>query len=293
MALSDDKLDGWSRRGDPFQAWYSYEMVKGCFTPARLNGMTCAIYPQGSYANKTNIGSDSDVDMVIALTSAFYPEKTELTPPELLQYRRYYEQADLTWHHFREVVVKALRPDFFLQEGSKAVKVRSGLIRLPADVLIALDHRYYHRFVAFPGQYDEGVQFYGSGIRKIVNYPKRHIRACARMDRETGWRFRPVVRIAKNARNALVADDATKIGKGTAPSYYLESLFWNVPDGCYTDSAANAYKQAVEWLHTKADLGIMKLPNKMGALFGDTPDTAWSKSQARAIIAALADQLLP
>jgi hypothetical protein len=127
MALSDDDLDRWSERGDPVQAWYSYEMVKESFTPARLNGMTCAIYPQGSYANKTNIVSDSDVDMVIALTSAFYPEKTKLIPPELLEYRKHYEQADLTWHDFREVVVKALQPDFFIQEGSKAVKVRSGL----------------------------------------------------------------------------------------------------------------------------------------------------------------------
>jgi hypothetical protein len=293
MALSDDDLDRWSERGDPVQAWYSYEMVKESFTPARLNGMTCAIYPQGSYANKTNIVSDSDVDMVIALTSAFYPEKTKLIPPELLEYRKHYEQADLTWHDFREVVVKALQPDFFIQEGSKAVKVRSGLIRLPADVLIALDHRYYHRFLAFPGQYDEGVQFYGSGVRKIVNYPKRHIRACARKDRMTAWGYRPVVRIAKNARNALIADDATQIGQGTAPSYYLESLFWNVPDACYTGSPAEAYRGAVGWLRTKADPGSLRLPNGTGALLGDTPDTVWSQSRAEAIIKALGDQLGP
>ena len=51
--------------------------------------MTCAVYPQGSYANKTNIVSDSDVDMVIALRSAFYPEKTETGLDELAEYDRY------------------------------------------------------------------------------------------------------------------------------------------------------------------------------------------------------------
>lgn len=293
MALSSDQFDRWSKRGDPVHAWYSYEMVKESFTAARLNGMTCSIYPQGSYANKTNIVSDSDVDMVIALTSAFYPEKTRLSPPELLEYSKYYTRADLTWHDFREVVVKALQPDFFIQEGSKAVKVRSGLIRLPADVLIALDHRYYQSFLVFPGQYDEGVQFYGSEGQRIINYPKRHIRACACKDTKTAGRYRPVVRIAKNARNALVADDATQVSRGTAPSYYLESLFWNVPDSRYTGGLEEAYKRAVGWLHTDAGLGGLRLPNGMGALFGDTPDTAWSRSQAEDIIEALHHQLDP
>lgn len=292
MGLSDDELRDWSERGDPVQAWYSYQMVAESFTPGRLNGMTCAVYPQGSYANKTNIAADSDVDMVIALRSAFYAYKEELSPSELVRYHRYYEQADTTWHKFRKVVVEALRPDFFLQEGAKAVKVRSGLIRLPADVLISLDYRYYRSFAVFPGQYADGVQFYTHSDRKVVNYPKRHIRACARKHNQTAGSYRPVVRIAKNARNALVADGAVPIGRGTAPSYYLESLFWNVPDGSYAGGPAQAYRRAVGWLHAESSgLGSMRLPNGMGALFGDTPDTAWSQGQARAIIEALHLQL--
>jgi hypothetical protein len=288
MALSSDQLHRWSERGDPVHAWYSYKMVAESLTPGRLNGMTCAVYPQGSYANKTNIAADSDVDMVIALRSAFYAHKTQLSPPELVEYHKYYQRAELTWRDFREVVVGALRPDYFLQEGNKAVKVRSGLIRLPADVLIALDYRCYRSFLAFPGQYDDGVQFYGSAGQKIVNYPKRHIRACAQKDNQTAGRYRPVVRIAKNARNALAADDATQIGSGTAPSYFLESLLWNVPDGRYAGGLEQAYRQAVGWLHAHSgQLGGLDLPNGMGALFGDTPDTAWSQSRARAIIEAL------
>src|ERR1700680_954747 len=220
MALSDEQITRWSQRGDPIHAWYSYEMVRESLTPSRLNGMSCTLYPQGSYANKTNIAADSDVDMVIALRSAFYSDKTKLNERELEEYAKYYQRARLTWRDFREVVLGVLRSDYFLQEGRKAIKVRSGLIRLPADVLIALDYRYYKHFPSFEGQsFVDGVQFYTPEDREIVNYPKRHMRACAQKDLWTSGKYRKVVRVAKNARNALLADDEATIKPGTAPSY--------------------------------------------------------------------------
>ena len=72
------------------------------------------------------------------------------------------------------------------------MRVRSNFIRLPLDVLICLDHRYYQSFPSFAGQiFTEGVQFYASGDRKIVNYPKRHISACARKDNLDEWSISP------------------------------------------------------------------------------------------------------
>lgn len=294
MSLSGKQITEWSRRGDPVRAWYSYEMVRESLTRGRLSGMSYAIYPQGSYANKTNIVADSDVDMVIALRSAFYPEKRELSDQELIEYSNYYGQADTTWHEFREVVVDALRSAYFVHEGSKCVKVlRSNVVRLPADVLIALDHRYYTSFPSFAAQaYADGVQFYRSGGEKIINYPKRHIRACARKNAQTAGKFRCVVRVAKNARNALIADDDTRVIAGTAPSYYLESLFWNVPDSYYAGELEQAYRQAVGWLgeHT-ARLPLLDLPNGMGRILGSTRDTSWNHSDARTIIEAMYRQL--
>jgi len=140
MALSPKQIRAWSRRGDPIHAWYSYQMVRDTLAAAPLEGMSYTIYPQGSYANKTNIAADSDVDMVIALKSAFYPNKARLSEAELEEYARYYEQSDLTWQRFREAVVRVLRANYLVLERSKCVKVRSNLIRLPADVLIALDY---------------------------------------------------------------------------------------------------------------------------------------------------------
>ena len=293
MSLSTAELTEWSVRGDPIHAWYSFDMVRETLQSGPLAARPCSVFAQGSYANKTNIQADSDVDMVIALRSAFYPDKKSLTELEKLEYAKYYQSADHTWHDFREAVVEVLGQYYLLDQGSRAVTVRSNLIRLPADVLIALEHRYYTSFPSFTAQmYDEGVQFYASGTRKIVNYPQRHVRACARKDRGTRGKFRPVVRVAKNARNALIADDGNAIEHGTAPSYYLESMFWNVPDYCFRGGIADAYSAAVNWLNDhRWRLFAWELPNGMGRLVGSTPDTAWSSSSASAIIAALHAQL--
>ena len=125
MALSCDQIKKWSRRGDPIHAWYWYEMVQGSLTQGKLEG-TWSVYPQGSYANKTNIAADSDVNLVVALTSSFYPNKKELSPIEREEYDKYYERAERTWRDFRDAVTRILRQNFWVVEGSKAVKVRSG-----------------------------------------------------------------------------------------------------------------------------------------------------------------------
>ncbi len=288
MTLSAEQIKKWSRRGDPIHAWYSYEMVRGSLVDGRLEG-TWSVYPQGSYANKTNIAADSDVDLVVALTSSFYPDKGKLSLIEKEEYDKYYEQADRTWQDFHDAVTRILRQDFWVIEGSKAVKVRSGPIRLPADVLIALEHRYYQSFPTFEGQvFVEGVQFYRSGNRKIVNFPKQHMEACACKDARTEGNYRKVVRVAKNARNALIA--AGKVARETAPSYFLESLLWNVPDLLFghDDDLQNAYQRAIEWLDgQQGELGTMKFPNGRGGLFGNTSDTSWNQASAKQIITGL------
>jgi len=288
MALQPEDIAKWSRRGDPVHAWYSYEMVRGSLTPDRLGDANVSVYPQGSYANKTNIVGDSDVDIVVALKSAFYPDKKELTPLEVVEYAKHYDQASRTWQEFHDAVTRVLRDDFFVQEGSKAVKVRSGVVRLPADVLIVLDHRYYKRFPSFEGQiFVEGVQFYASGEREIVNYPKQHMKACAQKNFLTGGSFRKAVRVAKNGRNRLIADDDSSIDQTTAPSYFIESLLWNVPNGYFRGSVEGAYPRAVGWLKEQAQLGTMDFPNGMGRLFGQTSDTSWSQPNAQKIIDGL------
>ncbi|HEX5301467.1 MAG TPA: nucleotidyltransferase [Streptosporangiaceae bacterium] len=293
MSLSDEEITNWSSRGDALRAWYSYQMVRDTLAGARLDDLDYGIYPQGSYANKTNIVGDSDVDLVIALRSSFYPNKEKLSPAEIEEYAKYYEESDLTWQRFREAVIRVLRKNYWVHEHSKCVKVSSSLVRLPADVLIALDYRYYTSFPSFFTQeFTGGVQFYTSAGTEIVNYPKRHIRSCAEKNVRTGGRYRPVVRVAKNARNALATGDGSPAEAGTVPSYFLESLLWNVPKGCYEGKTGDSYRHVVGWLYENhGRLEGMLFPNRMGKLFGDAADAVWDKDSALAFIEALYHQL--
>lgn len=186
-------------------------------------------------------------------------------------------------------MLKVLKAWYFVSEKSKCVNVRSNLIRLPADVLIALDHRHYKSFPSFFEQdYVDGVQFYTSKDVKIINFPKEHIRACGSKDKDVRWQFKPVVRVAKNARNMLIVDGETELKAGTAPSYFLESLLWNVEDSCFEGNLPDAYRNVVKWLHENPGmLKEMEFPNRMAKLFGEAQDAVWNVSDAKALIAGL------
>jgi hypothetical protein len=289
MRLSDKQVDTFSKRGDFIHAWYSYRMIRETLESTDLPGLSFEVYAQGSYANKTNIDGDSDVDLVIALKSSFYPDKEELSDPEIEEYERYYQRSEVTWQRFREAVLKVLNTWYSVKEKSKCVNVRSNLIRLPADVLIALDHRHYRSFLSFLEQeYVDGVQFYTSKDVKIINYPREHIRACGSKDRKVRGQFKPVVRVAKNARNTLLADNAVKLKDGAVPSYFLESLLWNVDDSCFEGDLPEVYRNVVRWLHENpGELTEMTFPNGMAKLFGKAQDAVWNVSDAQALIAGL------
>jgi hypothetical protein len=118
------------------------------------------------------------------------------------------------------------------------------------------------------------------------------MKTCAWKDSRTAGNYRKVVRVAKNARNALIADDGSRVGPGTAPSYFLESLLWNVPDLCFSSGLYNAYPQAIRWLvGNQRELWKMKFPNGRGALFGKMLDTSWNQESATQIIGGLYGQL--
>ena len=288
MTLSAGQIKEWSQRGDPIHAWYSYEMVRGSLVDGRLEG-TWSVYPQGSYANKTNIAADSDVDLVVALTSSFYPDKGKLSLIEEVEYGKYYEQADRTWQHFHDAVTRILRQDFWVEEGSKAVKVRSGLIRLPADVLIALEHRYYQSFPSFEGQvFVDGVQFYRSGNAQDRQLPQAahgSLRVEERPDRGELPEGGP--------RGQERAERAHRGGRGGS-TRRRRPTSWSPCCGTFLNlSFAQRPAERVPasdlsgWMGMQDELGTMKFPNGRGELFENTSDTSWNQDSAKQIIIGL------
>jgi hypothetical protein len=198
-----------------------------------------------------------------------------------------YEKSDYNWRAFRKDLLAALRDRYFVKEGSKCIDIRywDSMLRVPADILPAIEYRNYHAFPLPDVEiYDEGVYFHDSHGKRIVNYPKQHKSNGKVKDRATRGRFTATVRAVKSARKELPEDRR-------APSYFLECLFYNVPNEEFGGSIPQAVRNSVAWLKACAARdGIAKFQcqNQLVDLFGRGPDN-WSLSTAVTVVEALND----
>ncbi|WP_203901437.1 nucleotidyltransferase domain-containing protein [Virgisporangium aliadipatigenens] len=258
----------------------------------RLAPLRYEIFVQGSYANDTNIRGDGDVDLVIQLNLPLEEQLHELTPDEKHEFWKSYESTDYGWEEFREDVLGVLRRRYFVHAGRKCVGIHDldSLLRLPADVLPAIEYRRYRAFPSLAGEeYDEGVFFRDLGDpqqRAITNFPKLHLTNGRAKNRRTGGRFKEVIRVSKNAR----LHESAGIAKGVAPSYFVECLLYNVPDKIYRASLSGAYVAAWRWLlEHLPEIRTFRCQNELVDIFGDLPDQ-WDLPAAETLIRALNTQ---
>ena len=83
------------------------------------------VFLQGSYKNDTNLGGDSDVDVVVRLAHRLKPRVAALTG-EQLQKDASHQGAHQRWQSFREHALKAMRARY-----GKAVKTGRKTLKLP------------------------------------------------------------------------------------------------------------------------------------------------------------------
>jgi hypothetical protein len=134
-----------------------------------------------------------------------------------------------------------------VKSGDKAIKIAAGGGRRNADVVVALEYRDYQSYVsATNNRYVSGIQFFtGQGV-EITNYPGLHSSSCTAKHQATQSRFKRTVRVFKNARSKLVS--LGRIPDGLAPSYYIEGLLSNVPNGRFVNSLGDTFVNCVNWL---------------------------------------------
>ncbi len=113
---------------------------------------------------------------------------------------------------------------------------------------------------------ESGICFFDSKSKRIVNYPDQHSANCTQKHQSTFNRFKPLVRIFKNMRSRLVNEGL--IADGIAPSYYIEGLLYNVPDGKFQNSLVDTFVDTVNWI-LQADRAAFRCANKQHILFGD------------------------
>ena len=225
MAIPESTLSKWSDHGAQDTAKRTHEAIRRVLDAYQWpSDMKYDFYLQGSYRNDTNIRGDSDVDIVLQMTSLFDLDTSQLDPYSAQQARSDYGDSLYEWNDFRRLALNVLVSEYgnsIVGQGNKSIKIKADTNRVAADVVVCIGHRRYtSRY-----QYVEGMTFCAlQDQRWIVNYPKLHYDNGASKSRRTSDRFKRSVRMFKNARNRLVSDGA--ISDDIAPSYFLECLVY-------------------------------------------------------------------
>lgn len=291
MKITREDIERWSERPSSFFPDWTKTVLEEALADAPQLKDKCEYetYVQGSYANETNIHGNSDVDLVVQMQLPFEEQIRELGPDDR---KRFWDKYGTTWYgwpQFRADVLARLRESFFVHEANKCVDIRhfDSALRIPADIVPAIEYRDYSGFPSPDVEiYEEGIFFRDRSGQPIINYPKQHLRNGKQKDAETERRFKPIVRVFKNARNRCENLDAD-----VAPSYFIECLVYNIDNAVFWQPLHVAYPACVEWLHDhRADLPEFVCQNGLVKLFGDGRQL-WNVESALKLIAALREQL--
>lgn len=290
MPIPESQLETWSHQGSITQSSDTYQSVKNVLqsNDAPYASKNYCVFLQGSYGNDTNIYSESDVDIVIKLDSTFQHDLSDMPDDQQNAFKSAHSDATYTNKNFASDVLQVLTDNYgsSVNQGKKAITIESSASRRKADVIAAIQYRRYHSFKSLNNQsYTEGICFYTSTGEQIVNYPKQHSENLTKKHQTTRI-FKPMVRIFKNLRSRLVEDGILQVG--TAPSYYLEGLLYNVPDNQFVTSYQDTFVNVISWIQD-ADRSKFICANQQYYLLWENSPVTWRANLCDAFLDAAID----
>jgi predicted nucleotidyltransferase len=194
----------------------------------KLDTRNIEVFAQGSYANRTNVRQDSDVDICVLCDDVFF---TDYTLSEGLNDAALgYIPGGYSYADFKNDIHAALKSYFgasSVTRGNKAFDVHANTYRVDADVVPCLEHR---RLMGTPENnwIEFGTELHPDNGGKIVNWPRQNYNNGVAKNDVTGRRFKAVVRILKRLRYEMLANGHQIAA--SIPSYLLECLVWNAPN---------------------------------------------------------------
>ena len=288
MAIPENQLDTWSAQGSVTQSKNTYATVKGALqdTGAPYSSKSYNIFLQGSYCNDTNVYADSDVDVVMMLDSVYYTDLDHLSAEDRALYDQATSSGNYSFSDFKKDVVQHLTKKFGsnVKPGKKAIFVEGSGSRRDCDVLACVELRRYYRFKSFSDQgYHAGICFWTSDGTRIINFPKQHSNNCTTKHQNTSGWFKPTVRVFKNMRNSMVSKGY--LTDGVAPSYFLEGLLYNVPNGNFGKSYEDTVVNFINWI-LKCDREKLVCANELYYLCHPSSPVTWRTEKLQAYLDA-------
>jgi hypothetical protein len=281
MTIPLAQFQTWAKQGAITTSKDTYATVKAALEDANATytNRNFKVFLQGSYGNGTNIWAESDVDVVIRYDGAFYHDIEQRPANEQAAFHAAFPNSGTTYSYddFKEHVREALRAKFgdSVKPGTKAIKIEASGNRRNADVIGAFEFRRYYKF---KGIYDEshvtGMCFFLSDGTCVANYPNQHCANLTTKHQATGNNLKPMIRIFKNARSKMVEDGL--IANGSAPSYYIEGLLYNVPNDKFAGDHQDIFLNILKWLYETPDRTGFVCANEQYYLLRDNSHTCWA-----------------
>jgi hypothetical protein len=189
-----------------------------------FNNCSLKVYAKGSYANNTNVRSDSDVDIAVECTDVLYWEESEKGNHTAGKpYEGLWTPAKL-----RTELLSAMNEKFPGQvdsSGSTAIQLNSNSARVDADVVPCFSYRYYMK----DGSRD-GTKIFKTDHSSIVNYPAQQLGNGIAKNKRTGYAYKKGARLLKRIENAMAEDGTFR----ELPSFFMECLAYNCPDNAFS-----------------------------------------------------------
>ena len=283
MAIPENQFKIWAQPGTVTGAKNTHAAIRNALGRYQWReDVRYRTYLQGSYRNNTHLRRQSDVDVVVELTSFPIRDGSLLPDSQKGLLDRKFPEPEYGWRQFRRDVLRAITAGFGasrVREGRKTLKLVMESPDIPVDVVVAVR---YLKYSEYSGQRSyknmEGMGLYlPTESRWTVSYPHIHRRNGVGKEKATNWWFRRCIRMFKNARAQLVEEG--RLAPATARSYQIECLLYNVPDGLLRGSHQSAYSSALYWLQ-RNDLSRFSSQNKLVPLFDGGPDS-WNEKDAR------------
>jgi len=284
MAIAEKQLETWATQGPTKQFTDTYQSIRDNLldSAAPYPVKEVEVFLQGSYGNDTNVYGDSDVDIVLKHSAAFYHDTSSLAPEELARFKSNYpNDADYGYPQFRvhaEDWITRLYNG--VQTGKKAVFVPGNNSRRDADILVCQNFRRYNSTY---DSYHLGVAFF-SGDKRIENFPKQHSANITAKHQATNNNFKPMVRVFKNMRNAMI--EKKLLADGVAPSYFIEGMLSNVPNDKFTGDYGDMWVACFNWI-VAADESNLATGSDLHWLVRDNTNVCWPSANFHIFTAAL------
>ncbi len=287
MPIAEAQLETWSKQGKTGQFTDTYNSIRGNLfgTSAPYPLKNIDVHLQGSYGNNTNVWADSDVDIVLCHTGAFYYDISGMSQAEQDAFNAAFSgNATYGYADFKRDAESFITHLYnSVVTGKKALYIPGNNNRRNADVLVCQEFRRYYAYKPGVHGCHYGVAFYVNGSR-IENFPKQHADNCTAKHQATNQNFKRMVRVFKNMRNSMIQKGllADKI----APSYFIEGMLYNVPNSKFTGSYQDMWVECFNWVATANET---KLTTASGLhwLVRDNSSVCWPSTNFHTFTAAL------